>query len=195
VNLTSQFVGFRRQYRQTLDGIHSLFGRRSVVMAMEDRLAMMMLGHLFSKCMELRAAVTTEVEALDCLRRHQPDLLFCSDRLEMGSILSCCRSAREFMPQLAVLMVVSERGQEQAWLARELAKPDPCVDALVLERDLGREADPLQAAFLALARGEGYRSPSLQGWNGPILPTRPSRRAPWGLRRGKRKCWACWCGA
>lgn len=175
LDLTAQFRGFRRLNRHTLDGIYSLVGRRSVVMAMEDRLAMAMLGQMFRKSMDLRAAVTTEAEALASVRRHRPDLLFCTDRLETGNILSCCRSAREAMPQLAVLMVVSQQGLEQTSLARELAKPEFFVEALVLERDLGGEEAPLQAAFQAVVLGERYRSPSLQALNGTNRPHQPNQ--------------------
>ena len=178
LNLTEQFIGFRRLNRQTLGGIHSLVGSRSVVMAMKDRLAMMMLGQMFLQSMDLRAAVTTEAEALASVRRYRPDLLFCTDRLETGNILACCRNAREAMPQLAVLMVVSQQGLEQTSLARELAKPEHFVDALVLERDLGGEDAPLQAAFQAVVLGECYRSPSLQGLNGTNRGSHEPKQEP-----------------
>jgi DNA-binding NarL/FixJ family response regulator len=169
LDLTAQFRGFRRLNRHTLDGIYSLVGRRSVVMAMEDRLAMAMLGQMLRKSMDLRAAVTTEAEARASVGLHRPDLLVCSDWLESGGVVSLVREARQEVPGMGVLMLLSH--QDRGLRAADLRSLDQLVDGMVHEDDLNPDDAPLGAAFIALCLGQRYRSPSLlaREWPPPAV--------------------------
>jgi DNA-binding NarL/FixJ family response regulator len=181
LDLTAQFRGFRRLNRHTLDGIYSLVGRRSVVMAMEDRLAMAMLGQMFRKSMDLRAAVTTEAEARASVGLHRPDLLVCSDWLESGGVVSLVREARQEVPGMGVLMLLSH--QDRGLRAADLRSLDQLVDVMVHEDDLNADDAPLGAAFIALCLGQRYRSPSLLAREWPP----PAAQEPQGVRLTPRE--------
>jgi DNA-binding NarL/FixJ family response regulator len=162
MDLTSRVVDFRRQYRQTFELIRDAGGMRTMVVAMGDRFPLFLMGLVVLQWMKLRAAVTTEAEALASVVRHRPDLLICSDRLESGSIVSCIRSACQDVPGMGVILILSQNPQGPGLRAAEQRSLEPLVDGMVLENDLSADEAPLAAAFIAVVRGQRYRSPTLR---------------------------------
>jgi DNA-binding NarL/FixJ family response regulator len=162
MELTERLLEFRHQYRETFNWILNTGGTRSMVIAMGDRFPLMLMGQVLIGRVTLRAAVTTEAEALASVGQHRPDLLLCSDRLESGSIASCVESARQEVPGLGVILIISQHQQGPGLSTEELQSLDRLVDAMVLENDLSAAEAPLGAAFIALVRGQRYRSPSLR---------------------------------
>ena len=141
----------------------------SVVIAMGSPLRLLSMGQLLVRASRLRAAVSTEAEALANVRLHRPALLFCSDGLEEGSIESCILAALQEVPQMRVLLRVEQRQR-----ALELRRLEPLLDAVILVEDIGSDAKPLRTAFISLARRKRFRSPSLrQVWNQEPTPPIP----------------------
>ena len=160
MKLTNELLEFMGEYRKTFNWILSASGTRSLVIAMGEHFPLYLLAQVLVGRMKLRAAVTTEAEAVASVALHRPDLLVCSDWLESGNAVSCVQGARQTMPTLQVLMLLSHEGR--GLRAGDLRILDPLVDAMVHEDDLSAEEAPLGAAFIALCRGQRYRSPSLR---------------------------------
>jgi len=162
MDLTDQVLAFRRQYRETFHWILKAGGTRSMVIGMGDRYPLILMSQVLVRRVTLLAAVTTEAEAIANVERHQPDLLLCSDRLESGSIVSCVEGACRAVPKLGVILILSQRQQGPGLRNAELRRLERLVDAMVLENDLSADEAPLSAAFIALVRGQRYRSPTLR---------------------------------
>jgi len=156
--------------REAFSWIMSAGWPPSVVIAMGSPLRLLSMGQLLVRASRLRAAVTTEAEALANVRLHRPALLFCSDGLEEGSIESCILAALQEVPQMRVLLCVEQRQR-----ALELRRLEPLLDAVILEGDMGSDEKPLRTAFISLARRKRYRSPSLrQVWSQEPPPPIPA---------------------
>lgn len=175
MDLREEVVGLRRQFKNTFNWILQSGGTRSVVIAMGDRFPLILLSQVLVGPMKLRAAVTTEAEGLASVGLHRPDLLICSDWLESGSIVSFVQGAREEVPGMGVLMLLSH--QDRGLRPVDLRTLDPLVDAMVLEDDLSADEAPLGAAFIALALGQRYRSPSLRAREWPPSAAREAQGA------------------
>jgi DNA-binding NarL/FixJ family response regulator len=155
--LTKRALRFRTFHREALSWLLSATWPTGVVIAVGSRQRLLLMGQLQARPKLLRAAVTTEAEALASVRLHQPQLLIITDWLESGSVVSCVQTALQEVPGLRVFMIVSQRE-----LTSELRTIEPLLDAMVLESDLGCEEAPLMRAFRELTRGRRYRSPSLR---------------------------------
>ena len=168
MDLREEVVAFRGHYRKTFDWILQAGGTRSVVLAMGDRFPLLLLAQVLVGPMKLRAAVTTEAEARASVGLHRPDLLVCSDWLESGGVVSLVREARQEVPGMGVLMLLSH--QDRGLRAADLRSLDQLVDVMVHEDDLNADDAPLGAAFIALCLGQRYRSPSLRvrEWPPPV---------------------------
>jgi len=150
------------------------------VIAMGSHQRLLLMGNLLARSERLKEAVTTEAEALASVALHRPDLLFCSDWLESGSIVSVIQRAVQDVPGLRVLMIVSQREQLPA-----LGAIQPIVDAMVLEHDLSGEEAHLRNAFIALARARRYRSTSLRASSS--AEARGGQPVPAGVRLTPRE--------
>jgi DNA-binding NarL/FixJ family response regulator len=181
MDLREEVLAFRGHYRETFNWILQAGGTRSVVLAMGDRFPLLMLAQVLVRPMKLRAAVTTEAEALASVGLHRPDLLVCSDWLESGGVVSLVREARQEVPGMGVLMLLSH--QDRGLRAADLRSLDQLVDAMVHEDDLNADDAPLGAAFIALCLGQRYRSPSLLAREWPP----PAVREPQGARLTPRE--------
>jgi len=172
MDINPRIQELRRWHREALSWSLSAGWPRSVVIAMGSRLCLMSMGQLLVRPSRLRAAVTTEAEALASVRLHRPALLLCSDWLEEGNIVSCCQIALQEVPQMRVMLFLSTRQRLQ-----ELRCLEPLLDAVILLSDIGGEETPLRSAFIALARGGRYRSLSLRrdGRDGS-LPSHPAQQ-------------------
>ena len=157
MDLTKRALRFRTFHREALSWLLSAPWPTGVVIAVGSRQRLLLMGQLLVQPKRMRAAVTTEAEALASVRLHRPQLLIITDWLESGSVVSCVQTALQEVPGLRVFMIVSQ--QEQL---PELWALEPLLDAMVLESDLGCEEAPLMRAFRELTRGQRYRSPSLR---------------------------------
>ena len=157
MDLTKRALSFRTFHREALSWLLSTTWPTGVVLAAGSRQRLLLMGQLQARPKLLRAAVTTEAEAVASVRLHQPQLLIITDWLESGSVVSCVQSALQEVPGLRVFMIVS-----QSALTPELRTIEPLLDAMMLESDLGCEEAPLMRAFRELTRGQSYRSPSLR---------------------------------
>ena len=161
MDLTKRMISFRRFHRAALSWILSNGWPRSVVIAMGSQQRLLLMGQLLVSPQRLRAAVTTETEALASVALHRPDLLLCSDWLESGSIVSCVQGALQEVPRMRVFMIVGQRD-----LSADLWAIEHLLDAMVLESDFGSDEIPLTTAFRELNRGRRYRSSSLRSAKG-----------------------------
>lgn len=161
MDLTKRMISFRRFHRAALSWILSNGWPRSVVIAMGSQQRLLLMGQLLVSPQRLRAAVTTETEALASVALHRPDLLLCSDWLESGSIVSCVQGALQEVPGMRVFMIVGQRD-----LSADLWAIEHLLDAMVLESDFGSDEIPLPTAFRELNRGRRYRSSSLRSAKG-----------------------------
>jgi len=157
MDLTKRALRFRTFHREALSWLLSGPWPTGVVIAVGSRLRLLLMGQLLVQPKRMRAAVTTEAEALASVRLHRPQLLIITDWLEGGSVVSCVQAALQEVPGLRVFMIVSQQEQPP-----ELRAIEPLLDAMVLESDLGCEEAPLMRAFRELTRGRRYRSPSLR---------------------------------
>jgi len=157
MEMTPRLLQFGSNHREGISWILSAGWPKRVVMAVGSQQRLLLMGQLQARPERLRAAVTTEAEALASVIHHRPQLLLCSDWLESGSIVSCIRSALQEVPGLRVFMIVSQQEQPP-----ELWALEPLLDAMLLESDLGCEEAPLMRACRELTRGHRYRSPSLR---------------------------------
>jgi len=157
LDLTNRALRFRSFHREALSWLLSATWPTGVVLAVGSRQRLLLMGQLQARPKLLRAAVTTEAEALASVRLHQPQLLIITDWLESGSVVTCVQTALQEVPGLRVFMIVSQRE-----LTPELRTIEPLLDAMLLESDLGCEEAPLMRAFRELTRGRRYRSPSLR---------------------------------
>jgi DNA-binding NarL/FixJ family response regulator len=181
MDLRDEVVAFRRHYRETFNWILKSGGTRSVVIAMGDRFPLLLLAQVLVGALKLRAAVTTEAEARASVGLHRPDLLICSDWLESGSVVSFVREARQEVPGMGVLMLLSH--QDRGLRSAELRTLDQLVDAMVHEDDFSANEACLGEAFIALALGQRYRSPSLRVREWPP----PLAQGPEGARLSPRE--------
>lgn len=126
--------------------------RLDFLCAAGSRLALLALVQLFRRPNLIVGAVSCEASALERLRRHQPGLLLCTDQLEQGDGFSLVSAARQLIPDLRVVMILTHRQPE---VDRALALR---VQGLLLESDLGTGDRPLARALLAAATGRAYLS-------------------------------------
>ena len=167
MDLREEVVAFRGHYRETFNWILQAGGTRSVVLAMGDRFPLLLLAQVLVRPMKLRAAVTTEAEALASVGLHRPDLLVCSDWLESGGVVSLVREARQEVPGMGVLMLLShqDRGLRAAEFCCSQANT-PLRDSIPFRADGSRRPGlcfpPLQGQ-VKTPRGVGdvpWRAPS-----------------------------------
>ncbi len=180
MDLTERALRFRSFHREALSWLLSGPWPTGVVIAVGSRQRLVLMGQLLVRPKLMRAAVTTEAEALASVRLHQPQLLVITDWLESGSVVSCVQTALQEVPGLRVLMIVSQREQPP-----ELWAIEPLLDAIVLESDLGCEEVPLMRAFRELTRGRRYRSPSLRAES--LLESSQAAEVPAGVRLTPRE--------
>lgn len=76
-DLTQRVRSFRSRQRQVLSWILSTGRPARAVVAMGNRLTLLSIGQVLAKPESLVAAVTTEDEAVENIKRHRPSLLIC----------------------------------------------------------------------------------------------------------------------
>jgi len=180
MDLTNRALSFRTFHREALSWLLSAPWPTGVVIAVGSRQRLLLMGQLLVQPKRMRAAVTTEAEALASVRLHRPQLLIITDWLESGSVVSCVQTALQEVPGLRVFMIVSQRE-----LTPELLRIVPLLNAIILESDLGCEEAPLMRAFRELARGQRYRSPSLRAESLP--ESSRAAKVPAGVRLTPRE--------
>lgn len=162
MDLTERVKAFRSRQRQVLSWILTAGRSPRVVVAMGDRLTLLLIGQVLARPEHLLAAVTSEHEALSWIANEQPTLLICTAPLEEGSCLSLCRAARRLSPEMQILTLLTTKPGTAAGLSPEWQGLDPLVDVAVSTSDLGDSDYPLMRAFMELARQRRYRSASLR---------------------------------
>jgi len=162
MDLTDRVKAFRSRQRQVLSWILTAGRSPRVVVAMGDRLALLLIGQVLARPEHLLAAVTSEQEALSWIANEQPTLLICTAPLEEGSCLSLCRTARQLCPEMQILTLLTTQPGTAAESSPEWQGLDPLVDVAVSIADLGDSDYPLMRAFMELARQRRYRSASLR---------------------------------
>jgi DNA-binding NarL/FixJ family response regulator len=100
--------------------------------------------------------------------------------LESGSVVSHIRSALQEVPELRVMMFLSQKKQHP-----EMWEIEPLIHAIILELDLGGEEFPLRDAFIALARSRRYRSSSLR--TSRSADSKAAQQVPAGVRLTPRE--------
>jgi hypothetical protein len=81
MDLTSRVKSFRSRQGQALSWILSTGRRPKVVVAMGDRLSLLLIGQILTSPESLLAAVTTEREAIASIQLERPSLLICAPPL------------------------------------------------------------------------------------------------------------------
>jgi DNA-binding NarL/FixJ family response regulator len=157
MDLTQRVKSFRSRQRQVLSWILSTGRPVRTVVAMGNRLTLLLIGQVLAKPESLVAAVTTEDEAIESIKRHRPSLLICEAPLESGCVISLCIIARAAVADIQILVLISEREDLATWLSL-----DPLVDVAVATKDLGDDDYPLVRGFIELARKRRYRSKSIR---------------------------------
>lgn len=157
MDLTSRVKSFRSRQGQALSWILSTGRRPKVVVAMGDRLSLLLIGQILTSPESLLAAVTTEHEAIASIQLERPSLLICAPPLEAGCTKSLCSAARKLVDDIQILAIVNERCDPLSW-----AELDPLVDVAISTNDLSGEEYPLARGFVELARKGRYRSIALR---------------------------------
>jgi len=114
----------------------------------------------------LVGAVTTEQEALELIRRHQPGFLFLTEQLEAGSGLALVQQAHALCPDLRTLLILQSKSPALLRQALELGCNGVVVESHLAEGTMvdairavaggGIYADQLGVSALrATSRGEG----------------------------------------
>jgi DNA-binding NarL/FixJ family response regulator len=163
MDLTQRVKSFRSRRRQVLSWILSTGRPVRAVVAMGNRLTLLLIGQVLAKPESLVAAVTTEDEAVENIKRYQPSLLICEAPLESGCVKSLIVIAKATVADIQILVLISEREDLATW-----PSVDPLVDVAVATKDLGDEEYPLMRGFIELARKRRYRSKSMR--SGISLP-------------------------
>jgi len=120
---------------------------------MGNRLTLLLIGQVLAKPESLVAAVTTEDEAVENIKRHRPSLLICEAPLESGCVKSLIVIAKATVADIQILVLISEREDLATW-----PSIDPLVDVAVATKDLGDDEYPLMRGFIELARKRRYRT-------------------------------------
>jgi len=157
MDLTNRVRTFKSRRREALSWILTARNQRRGVLAMNNRLTMVLTGQLLARPSNLMAAVTTEEEALAAIEEHCPNLLICENRLEAGCSASLCRAAKDLIPEIQILIIVNEDVNQSNW--DQLAG---AADLAIATKDVGDPEFPLMRVFIELARGRKYWSPSLR---------------------------------
>jgi DNA-binding NarL/FixJ family response regulator len=157
MDLTERVKSFRSRRRQALSWILSSKRQPHVVVAMGNRLSLLLIGQVLARPDSLIAAVTTEEEALKHIQQGQASLLICETALEEGCCIQLCQRARQVTPRIQILALESKTPNSVVW-----AQLNTLVDVAVANTDLGDHEFPLVRAFIELARERRYRSASLR---------------------------------
>ncbi len=163
-------------YTPLLDQLHrqgqesiQLLSDCSLVLCLGNRLVLSLLATGFSSPGKLLGAATTEAEGLALVKRHQPDVLICSDRLEAGCGVNLVLAVKAQNPERRTLLVVTNRRRRAGIRAAIQAG----CDGLCLESQVGLGSGT--AAVRAVCGGglfidRGLRSafdhPQLDGLDG-----------------------------
>ncbi|QVL52882.1 MAG: response regulator transcription factor [Cyanobium sp. M30B3] len=139
---------------------------------MGNRLTLLLIGQVLAKPASLVAAVTTEDEAVENIKKHRPSLLICEAPLESGCVISLCIIARATVADIQILVLISEREDLTTWLSL-----DPLVDVAVATKDLGDDEYPLVRSFIELARKRRYRSKSIRSGTSEPAEEHATRKA------------------
>ena len=107
MDLTDRVKAFRSRQRQVLSWVLTAGRSPRVVVAMGDRLTLLLIGQVLARTEHLLAAVTSEQEAVSWIANEQPTLLICTAPLEEGSCLSLCRTARQLCPEMQILTLLT----------------------------------------------------------------------------------------
>lgn len=176
MDLTQRVKSFRSRQRQVLSWILSTDRPVRTVVAMGNRLTLLLIGQVLSKPESLVAAVTTEDEAVENIKRHRPSLLICEAPLESGCVKSLIVIAKATVADIQIIVPISEREDLATW-----PSVDPLVDVAVATKDLGDDEYPLARGFIELARKRRYRSKSMRsGISKPAMEaaTRTTKLTP-----------------
>jgi DNA-binding NarL/FixJ family response regulator len=128
----------------------------TMVAAIGDRLALSALTLAFEE-RNLVGAVTTEEEAVAAIRKHKPNLLFCTERLEQGYGISLIKRVEQVDRSIKTLLLL-ERTSEAVV---DEALSAGC-DGLVNTETIGEEDAEFGDALHTILKGGIYYPPSIR---------------------------------
>ncbi len=130
--------------------------RRSFVLAFESRLSLVGVISFFKDRKTLVGVGTDEETALHYVKLHRPGMLFCGDQLEVGDGYSLVAKAKDLVPDLRVMMILSAANPD---VERAIAlKPE----VICLDQDLLGPERTVAFGLLAACQGKHYVSPLAQ---------------------------------
>ena len=156
MDLTDKLVLEARDHRRLGADLRSSGTSTGVLGAARSHLALLALAEALPSPSLLRGLVTTQSEALLCLNDQQAGLLICTDQLEEGNGFALVAEALRQVPELRVLMILSER------LPNGRRAVQVGCHAVMLEAELGCESQPLSQGLKAAASGLPYRSAAVE---------------------------------
>ena len=154
------------QLAASREQVLNLMGGRSTVACFGSRALLSLFVCAAPDPASLVGAVTTEAEALELIRRHQPVFLFLTEHLEAGSGLGLVQHAHVLCPELRTLLILQSESPALLRQALELGcngvvvesqlAQGTMVDAIRAVAGGGIYADQLGVnALRATSRGEG----------------------------------------
>lgn len=156
MDLTDQLVLEALDNRRLKAELSSSGTATGVIGAARSHLALLALAQALPSPSLLKGLVTTQSEALRCLADHQAGLLICSDQLEQGNGFALVAEALREVPELRVLMILSERPPN----GRRAVQVG--CHAVMMEAELGSGSQPLNQALKAATSGLPYRSAAVE---------------------------------
>ncbi len=128
----------------------------TMVAAIGDRLALSVLTLAFEE-KNLVSAVTTEEEAVAAIKKHKPNLLFCTERLEQGYGISLIKRVEQIDRSIKTLLLLERTSQAVV----EEALSAGC-DGLVNTQTIGEEDAEFCDALHTILKGGIYYPPSIR---------------------------------
>jgi len=130
--------------------------RLKFVLAFESRLSLIGIISLFKDPKNLVGAVTDEGSALHYVKLRRPGMLICGDQLDGGDGFSLVAKAKDLVPDLRVMMILSAASPD---VERALIlKPE----VICLDKDLLLPERTVAFGLLAACQGKHFVSPLAQ---------------------------------
>ncbi len=128
----------------------------TMVAAIGDRFALSALTLAFEE-RNLVGAVTTEEEAIAAVRKHKPDLVFCTEQLEQGYGISLIKRVEQVDRSIKTLLLLQRTSEAVV----EEALSAGC-DGLVNAQTIGEEDAEFPEALHTILKGGIYYPPSIR---------------------------------
>jgi len=126
--------------------------RLNFVLAAKSRLAIMGMISFFKHRERLVGVVSDEESALRYVKLRRPGMLFCSDQLDEGDAYSLVARARNLLPDLRVMMILSAENPD---VERAVALK---VEMICLEKDLLGPEQTVAFGLITAFQGKHYVS-------------------------------------